>query len=93
MRWHEEQDYARNDLLLSAVLGVSMQIKLAGDANASSSAAADDNKAAMPSHLGHWGSRDHSHRGGLNTQSHVSSKQTHLGLGPYPKRGIAMTRD
>lgn len=55
MRWHEEQDYARNGLLLSAVLWKSMQTKLAGDANASSSAESDDDKSAMPSCLGHWG--------------------------------------
>ena len=53
MKWIKEQDYAWNGLLLSAVFWELMQLKLAGGANTSSSAESDDDKAAMPRHLGH----------------------------------------
>lgn len=53
MRWHEEQDYAQNSLLLSAVLWELMQIKLASDANASSSVESDEGEVAIPRHLCH----------------------------------------
>lgn len=53
VRWHEEQDYAQNGLLLSAVLWEFMQIKLASDKNASSSVESDEDEAAISRHLGH----------------------------------------
>lgn len=90
MRWHEEQDYAQNSLLLSAVLWELLQIKLASDANASSSVESDEGEVAIPRHLCHWGNRDHLHRGSLNMQSRLSSKEKHIEQGLCPQMGLAM---
>jgi len=53
VRWHKEQDYAQNGLLLSAVLWELTQLKLASDVNASGSVESGEDEAAIPRHLGH----------------------------------------